>query len=102
MAPEIFDESYGLPCDIYAFGMSVLEMVTLQTPYRECSNPAQVYKKLMHGIKPAALDLIINEDVKDFIKKCLKSQEERPTASQLLKDKLLLFYIILNFIDFLK
>lgn len=86
MAPEIFDESYGLPCDIYAFGMSVLEMVTLQTPYRECSNAAQVYKKLIQGIKPAALDMILNEDVKEFIMKCLRSQEHRPTVSELLKD----------------
>ena len=66
-------------------------MVTLQTPYRECSNAAQVYKKLIQGIKPAALDIILNEDVKEFIMKCLRSQEHRPTASELLRD----LYIIL-------
>jgi len=90
MAPEIFDESYGIPCDIYAFGMSVLEMVTLQTPYKECANPAQIYKKLIEGKKPAALDLIKNEEVKTFILQCLKQQKERPTISQLLEDKLFL------------
>lgn len=87
MAPEIFDESYGVPCDIYAFGMSVLEMVTLQRPYKECANPAQIYKKLIEGIKPAALSLIRNEDVKNFILKCLKVQNERPSAAELLEDK---------------
>ena len=87
MAPEIFDENYGVPCDIYAFGMSVLEMVTLQRPYKECANPAQIYKKLIEGKKPAALELIVNEDVKEFIVKCLKPQHERPTATDLLEDK---------------
>jgi len=28
MAPEIYDENYGPGCDIYSFGMSVLEMCT--------------------------------------------------------------------------
>ena len=28
MAPEIYDEKYGPGCDIYSFGMSVLEMAT--------------------------------------------------------------------------
>ena len=94
MAPEIFDESYGIPCDIYAFGMSVLEMVTLQTPYKECANPAQIYKKLIEGKKPAALDLIKNEDVKNFILQCLKTQKERPTITQLLEDKYFFFFFI--------
>jgi len=36
MAPEIYEEKYGTPVDIYAFGMCVLEMATGQTPYSEC------------------------------------------------------------------
>jgi len=39
MAPEFYDEKevhYGTPVDIYAFGMCVLEMITLETPYKEC------------------------------------------------------------------
>ena len=90
MAPEIFDESYGVPCDVYAFGMSVLEMVTLQTPYKECANAAQIYKKLIEGKKPAALDRIRNPDVREFIMHCLKPQSERPTITQLLEDKLII------------
>ena len=38
MAPELFGEKYGTPVDIYAFGMSVLEMITNATPYKECEN----------------------------------------------------------------
>lgn len=41
MAPEFYEEDdqvhYGTPVDIYAFGMSVLEMVTREQPYKECN-----------------------------------------------------------------
>lgn len=40
MAPEFYDENYGIRVDIYAFGMCVLEMITEETPYKECENPA--------------------------------------------------------------
>jgi WNK lysine deficient protein kinase len=42
MAPELYDENYTEKVDIYAFGMSVLEMITKEYPYEECRNPAQV------------------------------------------------------------
>ena len=87
MAPEMYEESYGPSVDVYSFGMCVLEMATLQTPYKECMNPAQVYKKVINGKKPACLDLIANEDVKAFILECLKDQSERATASELLQHK---------------
>jgi WNK lysine deficient protein kinase len=40
MAPELYEEKYGTEVDIYAFGMSVLEMLTREIPYKECNNPA--------------------------------------------------------------
>ncbi len=47
MAPEMYDEKgYSEKVDIYAFGMSLLEMVTGEYPYSECKNAAQVYKKV--------------------------------------------------------
>ena len=87
MAPEMYEEVYGTGVDIYSFGMCLLEMVTLQIPYGECENPAQVYKKVISGKKPQSLDLILNEEVKCFILECLKDQYERPTATGLLHSK---------------
>lgn len=87
MAPEMYDEIYGPSVDIYSFGMCVLEMVTNETPYRECMNPAQIYRKVSKGVKPSSLNLIANEEVKNFIIECLKPKDERPTASELLKHK---------------
>jgi serine/threonine protein kinase len=46
MAPELYDEEYNELVDIYAFGMCVLELVTFEYPYCECSNAAQIYKKV--------------------------------------------------------
>jgi WNK lysine deficient protein kinase len=47
MAPEIFDEKYNILVDIYAFGMTILEIATLETPYNECkNNPVKLYKKV--------------------------------------------------------
>ena len=67
MAPELYDEKYGCSVDIYAFGMCVLEMVTGTTPYRECDNPAQIYKKVIEGVKPKALSKILDEEMAEFI-----------------------------------
>jgi serine/threonine protein kinase len=38
MAPELYEEKYDEKVDIYAFGMCVLEMVTKEYPYNECTN----------------------------------------------------------------
>jgi len=46
MAPELYEEEYTELADIYSFGMSMLEMVTLEYPYNECNNPAQIFKKV--------------------------------------------------------
>ena len=91
MAPEMYEESYGCSVDIYSFGMCLLEMATLQTPYRECTNAVQVYKKVINGKKPASLELIANEEVKAFILECLKDHSERLTATELLQHKYAVF-----------
>lgn len=46
MAPELYEEDYDELVDIYAFGMCLLELVTLEYPYMECTNAAQIYKKV--------------------------------------------------------
>lgn len=46
MAPELYEEEYNELVDIYSFGMCLLEMVTMEYPYSECRNPAQIFKKV--------------------------------------------------------
>ena len=46
MAPELYEEEYNELVDIYSFGMCLLELVTFEYPYSECTNAAQIYKKV--------------------------------------------------------
>lgn len=89
MAPELYDEEYNELVDIYSFGMCMLEMVTCEYPYSECKNPAQIYRKVTSGIKPASLSKVENPQVKQFIEKCLVPASIRLTATELLKDPFL-------------
>ncbi|GKV03994.1 hypothetical protein SLEP1_g16214 [Rubroshorea leprosula] len=90
MAPELYDEEYNELVDIYSFGMCMLEMVTCEYPYSECKNPAQIYKKVTSGIKPASLSKVHDSQVKQFIEKCLLPASMRLPAMELLKDPFLL------------
>ena len=86
MAPELFEENYTEQVDIYSYGMCVLEMATLEIPYSECDSIAKIYRKVMAGIMPAALEKVKNPEVEAFIKRCIATPRARPSASQLLKD----------------
>lgn len=46
MAPEYYNEKYDEKVDVYAFGMLLVELVTMEYPYCECSNAAAIYKKV--------------------------------------------------------
>lgn len=89
MAPELYEEEYNELVDIYSFGMCMLEMVTFEYPYSECKNPAQIYKKVTSGIKPASLSKVSDPKVKEFIEKCLVPAHERLPAKELLRDPFL-------------
>ncbi|EFJ12036.1 hypothetical protein SELMODRAFT_11342, partial [Selaginella moellendorffii] len=89
MAPELYEEEYNELVDIYSFGMCLLEMVTFEYPYSECTNAAQIYKKVTSGKKPAALDRVKDLEVRAFIEKCLATVSKRLPARELLMDPFL-------------
>ncbi|XP_020107094.1 probable serine/threonine-protein kinase WNK6 [Ananas comosus] len=82
MAPELYDEEYNELVDIHSFGMCMLEMITFEYPYSECTNSAQ-------GIKLAALSKVKDSEVKAFIEKCLVPASQRLSAQELLKEPFL-------------
>ncbi|KAJ1619097.1 kinase-like domain-containing protein, partial [Pavlovales sp. CCMP2436] len=86
MAPEMYNESYNRLVDIYAFGMCVMEMVTNEYPYAECRNAAQIFKKVTQGIRPSALERIVDQETRDFINLCVEPEPaDRKEASELLQ-----------------
>ncbi|WOL02454.1 hypothetical protein Cni_G11173 [Canna indica] len=90
MAPELYEEEYNELVDIYAFGMCLLELVTFEYPYSECTNAAQIYKKVTSGVKPSSLAKVKDLEVKKFIEKCIADVSERLSARELLADPFLL------------
>ena len=90
MAPELYDEDYNEKVDVYAFGMCLLEMITKDIPYRECSNPAQIFKKVTGDVKPKLLGRVREREALEFMLMCLeKDPSNRPTATTLLKHRFL-------------
>ncbi|OVA19661.1 Protein kinase domain [Macleaya cordata] len=89
MAPELYEEEYDELVDIYSFGMCVLEMLTSEYPYSECSNPAQIYKKVTSGKLPDAFYRIHDEEARRFVGKCLETASKRLPAKELLLDPFL-------------
>lgn len=85
MAPELYDEFYDDRVDVYAFGMVMLELATLEYPYSECSNAAQIYRKVSLGVRPAGLQKVSCRELADFINTCIAPLEQRPRSRQLLK-----------------
>ena len=90
MAPEMYDEEYNELVDVYSFGMCMLEMLTLEYPYSECSNPAQIYKKVTAGKLPDAFYRVDDAEARRFIGRCLVPASKRPSAADLLLDPFLL------------
>jgi hypothetical protein len=91
MAPELYEESYSESVDVYAFGMCVLEMTSKEYPYEECSNAAQIWKKVTGGQKPDVLNRVHDSQVREFINLCICPQENRLTSSELLAHPFLSF-----------
>ncbi|KAL3648959.1 hypothetical protein CASFOL_005362 [Castilleja foliolosa] len=89
MAPEVYEEEYNELVDIYSFGMCILEMVTFEYPYSECTHPAQIYKKVISGRKPDAFYKVKDPEVRRFVEKCLATVADRLSAWELLNDPFL-------------
>ena len=89
-APEVFYGKYGVKADIYSFGMTMLEMITNETPYKECEgNILVICERATKQIMPESLSKIRNKKLKEFIMSCVKNEEERPSASDLLQSEFL-------------
>lgn len=90
MAPDMYEETaYDEKVDIYAFGMCLLEIFTKEIPYRECNNPAQIYKKVIRGDPPDCLRRLKSRHAREFIYLCLGTKDEtgkyvRPSATELI------------------
>ena len=86
MAPEVNEGKYSFKADIYSLGLSLLELLTVQKPYKECEGALNIYVNKKKGIMPECLKLITDKGIKDFIVACLNKENKRPTAKELLEN----------------
>ncbi|KAJ1334885.1 hypothetical protein BSLG_008039 [Batrachochytrium salamandrivorans] len=92
MAPELYDEKYD--------ERVLLEIVTKEYPYSECTNQAQIYRKVSTGIKPAALAKVTDEETHKFIQICIESNPAlRPMAIDLLQHPFITSDLVLGSIS---
>lgn len=85
MAPELYEEAYTEKVDVYAFGMCMLEMISMEYPYSECENPAQIFRKVFSGQRPLSFERMPQSEIKQVIGACLERERRRPSARQLLE-----------------
>jgi hypothetical protein len=65
--------------------MCLLEMATQEYPYAECTNPAQIFRKVTNGVPPAAVEKVTFPALKEFILLTIQPDPaKRPEARQLL------------------
>ena len=89
-SPEVYIGKYGVKADIYSFGMCLLEMVTNERPYAECEgNVLLICEKATKQILPLCISKIKNSRLYNFIVNCLKPEQERPYATDLLRSDFL-------------
>jgi len=90
MAPEQLDLSqntYDVKVDIFALGMTIIEMITGEYPYGECGTLPKMILKITEKRDPDGLGRIQSGPTKTFINKCLiRNPKKRPTATELLSD----------------
>jgi len=87
MAPEIKDGKYTFKADIYSLGLALIQLITMEKPYKEFQRKINIYEAKKKGEYPLSFNQIKNEEIKNFISLCLKEESERPTCKELLSNK---------------
>ena len=85
MAPEVYEGNTVLKSDVWALGMSVIEMAEGKHPFAGCTS-AVVLNKVLNKPSPTLTSSGWSSDLVDFVKQCLvKDMNERSSVEELLK-----------------
>jgi len=85
MAPEVNEGNYNFKADIYSLGITLIELLTVQKPYKECEGALNIYINKKKGILPESFKNISDKGIRDFILLCLNKENKRPTAKEILE-----------------
>ena len=82
-APECYTEGICMKSDVWALGISIIEMAEGKNPYHD-DTPIQNKKRVLH-YDPPSLSSGRSDECVDFVKRCLvKNVEERASVDELL------------------
>ena len=86
MAPEVYEEEACLKSDVWALGLSVIEMAENKNPFAGMTS-AQVMNRVMNMPPPSLSSSGWSSDLVDFVKKCclVKDMKKRASVEELLK-----------------
>lgn len=86
VAPEVFDVQFGMAstydekCDIWSFGMVLVEMVTLNPPYFGISTQ-EATQNIRNGIPPSlSVNDEVDSSIANLIMSCLKKSPDRKSV----------------------
>jgi len=85
MSPEYLNGSpYDEKCDVYSFGMVLLELVTRRLPWEEVKELSQIVLKVAQGQRPPLPDNGLPSQLRDLIQRCWAHDAgERPTFDEI-------------------
>jgi serine/threonine protein kinase len=87
MAPELFEEeNYSYKVDVYAFGMTMVELLSGRPPFRDCGHRLlTLVNKLQAGEIPDEIHMIRSVLARNMIKWCIhKDSKMRPDTQDLM------------------
>ena len=87
MAPEVKEGKYTFKADVYSLGLTIIQFITMEKPYKEFNRKDSLYSAKKRGEFPLSFKEIKNEEIKNFISLCLKEEKDRPSCKELLENK---------------
>ena len=85
MGPEVYGEGAELKSDVWALGMSVIEMAESKNPFAGMTS-AKIVNQVLNKPSPSLSSSGWSSDLVDFVKACLvKDANERSSVEALLK-----------------
>ena len=85
MAPEVYEEEACLKSDVWALGISIIEMAENKNPFAGMTS-AKIVNQVLNKPSPTLSSSQCSSDLIDFVKQCLvKDVKERASVEELLK-----------------
>lgn len=87
ISPEVMQTNvFTKENDVYAFGMLVYEIFTLNHPFEEIKNPLELRKRVLEGYRPP-IPNNIHASYKKIIERCwLHNPEQRPSFDKIVEE----------------